>query len=52
MGFCGRENKNDMRRRLFQRFSKSIEGRGREHVHFINDVDFLEPEEGGNGRCP
>src|SRR5205085_2360336 len=32
------ENKFDVRRRLLQRLEQRIEGAGREHVHFVDDV--------------
>jgi hypothetical protein len=40
VGFGGGEEEKDMGRRLFQGLEKGIEGFRREHMDFINDVDF------------
>ena len=39
--FGGGENELGVLRRLFQRFQKRVEGRGREHVDFVDDVDLV-----------
>ena len=36
-----REDELHMRRRLFQRLQERIEGRGRQHVDFVDDVDLV-----------
>ncbi len=38
--FGGRKNKHHMRRRLFQRFEQRVERRLREHVDFVDDINF------------
>ena len=35
----GTENEDDMARRFFDGFKKRIEGRRREHMHLVDDVD-------------
>ena len=37
----GGQNEFHMLRRLFQRFEHGIESRLRQHVHFVDDVDFV-----------
>jgi hypothetical protein len=37
----GGENKDGMRGRFFQGFEQRVESRFRQHVHFVNDVDFI-----------
>ena len=37
--FGGGEDEFDVGRRFFQRLQKRVEGGGRQHVHFVNDVD-------------
>ena len=37
----GRQYEFHMLRRLFQRFEHGIEGRLRQHVHFVDDIDFV-----------
>ena len=37
--FGGGEQEFDVRRRLFQRLEEAVEGRLREHVHLVDDVD-------------
>jgi hypothetical protein len=39
--FSGGQDKDGMCRGFFQCFQKSIEGRGTEHVHLINDIDLV-----------
>ena len=39
--FGGRENELCVRRRLFQRLEQRVEGRARQHVHFVEDVDLV-----------
>ncbi len=36
-----RQDKKHMGRRLFQRFQKRVKSLLRQHVHFVDDVDFL-----------
>ncbi len=36
-----RQDENRMRRRLFQRLQQGIECRRREHVHFVNNINFI-----------
>ena len=36
-----RQNEDDIFRRLLQRLQKRVEGTGREHVHLIDNVDFI-----------
>jgi 4-hydroxy-L-threonine phosphate dehydrogenase PdxA len=38
---CCCQDENRMGRRLFQCFEKSVEGRGRKHVDFVDDVDLV-----------
>ena len=45
----GRHDKHDARRWLFDGFQKSIEGRAREHVHFVDDEDFVTIARRSNG---
>ena len=40
-----RQDHDDLRWRLFQRLEQRVEGRVREHVHFVDDVD-LEAAQG------
>src|SRR5690606_23694453 len=44
MLFCGRENKNCIGRRFFQRFQKRIESCLRKHVYLVNNIDFIFPD--------
>ena len=37
----GGKDELDVRRRLFQRFQHGVEGRLRQHVHFVDDVDLV-----------
>ena len=37
----GGQNKDDMGRRLFQRFQQSVERRCRQHVHLIDDINLI-----------
>ena len=39
--FRGGENKFNMSRRLFQRFQQCVEGVFREHVHFVDNINFI-----------
>ena len=39
--FGGREHEFGVRWRLFQRLQQRIEGLRREHMHFIEDIDFV-----------
>ena len=39
--FGGGENELGVRRRLFQRLEQRVEGRARQHVHFVEDVDLV-----------
>ena len=39
--FGGGENEFGVRRRLFQRLQQRVEGGAREHVHFVEDIDFV-----------
>jgi hypothetical protein len=41
MDFGGGQDKNRMRGRLFQGFQQGIEGRSGEHMHFIDNIDFI-----------
>ena len=41
MCLCRCQNKDDIRRRLFQRFQKSIECPCRKHMHLVNDIHFV-----------
>ena len=41
VGLCRREDKDDMRRRLFQRLEERIESLRRQHVDLIDDVDLI-----------
>ena len=36
-----RQNKNSMFRRLFERFKQCVEGPGRKHVNFVNNINFV-----------
>src|ERR1051325_5284374 len=47
--FGGREHEFHVLGRLFERFKKRIEGFLREHVNFVDDIDF---EFSGGGRVP
>ena len=44
--FGGGEDELHMRGRFFQRLQQRVEGGGRQHVHFVDDIDF-EPRRGG-----
>ena len=46
-GLGGGEHELGVRRRLFQRLEQRVEGLGREHVHFIEDVDLVARAHGG-----
>src|SRR5690606_24181373 len=39
--FGGGKDENDVRRRLLQRLQQGVEGRGGEHVHFVDDVNLV-----------
>ncbi len=39
--FGGGENELGVRRRFFQRLQQRVEGGGRQHVHFVEDVDLV-----------
>ncbi len=39
--FGRREDELRVRRRLFQRLQQRVERRGRQHVHFVEDVDLV-----------
>ena len=41
MLFSRCQNEDGIFRRLLQRLQESIEGRGREHVHLIYDIDLV-----------
>ena len=43
MHFGGCQHKDGMRRWFFQCFQQRIKSRRREHVHFVDDVDFETP---------
>ena len=39
--FGGGEDELGVRRRLFQRLQQRVEGRARQHVHFVEDIDLV-----------
>ena len=41
MGLGRRKDEEDAFRRFFQRFEQSVEGLRRQHMHFVDDVDFI-----------
>src|SRR5262245_38225644 len=41
--FGGREDKFHMRGRLLERLQKRVERRWREHVHFVDQINFVAP---------
>ena len=43
MRLCRRQNKHDMRRRLFQRFQQRVKSFCRQHMHFIDNIYFITP---------
>ena len=47
----GGENELHMRRRLFQRFQQGVEGAGREHMHFVDDIDLEARLDGGKAHA-
>ena len=42
MNLCGGKNKNNIRRRFFNRFQKGIKSAVGEHMHFVNDIDLIQ----------
>ena len=45
----GGEDENDVGGRFFESFQEGVEGAFREHVNFVDDVDFIFPFRGGDG---
>ena len=40
LGIGGGQDENDMLRRLFNSLKKSVEGRLRQHMDLVDDIDF------------
>src|SRR3989304_1176362 len=47
--FGGRQDEDDVRRRLLQRLEEGVEGRLRQHVHLVDEVDLVVAGAGREG---